>query len=253
MAEFALVKVPIVPLRAEKADKSEMISQLLYGECVEILSTEKNWIKVSGRFDNYEGWADLKMFEMLTQETYKLLLATPCKILIDPIGMKIKGSQVTYLLAGSIIYPELDLLNYSDFNWIGKYEDIELLEYDISIVALKFLNAPYLWGGKSFFGIDCSGFSQLVFRLCGISLDRDAWQQAKQGTAVDFLDEAKAGDLAFFSNDEGKIIHVGILISNGRIIHAHGYVRIDLMDHNGIYQKEKGNYTHTLRIIKRIL
>jgi cell wall-associated NlpC family hydrolase len=119
-------------------------------------------------------------------------------------------------------------------------------------VAKFYLNAPYLWGGKSVFGIDCSGLSQMVFRQFGIKLRRDAYQQAEQGELVGFLQEAKAGDLAFFDNNEGRINHVGIMMDNERIIHASGKVRIDAIDNQGIFNRELNRYTHKLRIIKRV-
>ena len=121
------------------------------------------------------------------------------------------------------------------------------------VTALFFQNAPYLWGGRTLFGIDCSGFSQIVFKLNGIKLNRDAWQQAEQGAVVDFLPEAKSGDLAFFDNAEGRIIHVGIMLGTNKIIHASGKVRVDTIDNQGIYNAEMGRYTHKLRIIKRFI
>lgn len=117
--------------------------------------------------------------------------------------------------------------------------------------AGSYLNTPYLWGGRSPYGIDCSGFTQMVFKQFGIRLKRDAWQQAGQGEVVDFLQSAKAGDLAFFDNDEGKISHIGIMVDNSQVMHASGKVRTDIIDNQGIYNEEMKRYTHKLRIIKR--
>jgi gamma-D-glutamyl-L-lysine dipeptidyl-peptidase len=122
---------------------------------------------------------------------------------------------------------------------------------NIRQVALQYLDVPYLWGGKSFFGIDCSGFCQQVFRHFGINLPRDAYQQAEKGEVVGFLQEVVCGDLAFFDNEEGRITHVGLMLNTHEIIHASGKVRIDKIDHQGIINSETGVRTHQLRIIKR--
>jgi cell wall-associated NlpC family hydrolase len=125
-------------------------------------------------------------------------------------------------------------------------------ESSIAEYAKFFLNAPYLWGGKTLFGIDCSGFTQVVFKMLGKNLKRDAWQQAEQGEIVNFLQEAKAGDLAFFDNAEGHVIHVGIMLNEQQIIHASGRVKIDPIDGQGIYSLDLKKHTHKLRIIKRV-
>ena len=119
--------------------------------------------------------------------------------------------------------------------------------------AFMYLNAPYLWGGKSPFGIDCSGFTQMVYKLNGYKLLRDASQQSKQGDALSFIEESEPGDLAFFDNEEGNIIHVGIMMEDNYIIHASGKVRIDRLDHLGIYNSEANRHTHKLRVIKKII
>jgi cell wall-associated NlpC family hydrolase len=119
--------------------------------------------------------------------------------------------------------------------------------------AFMYVNAPYLWGGKTPFGIDCSGFTQMVYKLNGYALLRDASQQATQGVPLSFIEESEAGDLAFFDNEEGKIIHVGIIMDDNYIIHASGKVRVDRLDHLGIYNAELNKHTHKLRVIKKII
>ena len=116
--------------------------------------------------------------------------------------------------------------------------------------AKEFLNVPYLWGGKSFFGIDCSGFTQIIYKIHGIKIPRDAYQQAEIGDALTFIEEAKPGDLAFFENKEGRIHHVGIILADQKIIHAHGKVRIDSLDSTGIFNKDQNKHTHKLRFIR---
>jgi cell wall-associated NlpC family hydrolase len=121
----------------------------------------------------------------------------------------------------------------------------------LAAVYQHFLNSPYLWGGKSVFGIDCSGFVQQVLKMFGIKLLRDAYLQAEQGQPVQSLQEAKLGDLAFFQNEKGKVTHVGIMLDEGKIIHASGQVRIDTLNKDGIVT-EAGERTHSLHSVRRI-
>ena len=152
----------------------------------------------------------------------------------------------------------LSFLNHSDinianFNFEGtKISGIKPKKYLIDTTYL-YLNAPYLWGGKTPFGIDCSGFTQMVYKLNGYKLLRDASQQALQGEALSFIEESEPGDLAFFDNEDGKIIHVGIIMEDNYIIHASGKIRIDRLDHLGIYNAETNKHTHKLRVIKKII
>jgi cell wall-associated NlpC family hydrolase len=134
------------------------------------------------------------------------------------------------------------------FEIIGEIGETE----NIAVAATSFLNTPYLWGGRTHFGIDCSGFTQAVFKLQGINLLRDASQQVDQGYAINLLQETKLGDLAFFENQEGNIVHVGILLNNEKIIHASGRVKIDFIDEKGIFSEELKRYTHKLKAIKRM-
>lgn len=152
-------------------------------------------------------------------------------------GMNFKIGKEKFVYAGQAVHEDVDTLH-------GEH---------IRRFALKFLHAPYQWGGRSPFGIDCSGFTQVVFKLYGTTLPRDAYQQAELGKTLNFIHEAREGDLAFFDDEDGKITHVGIVIPDGKIIHASGKVRIDTLDHHGIYNHEEKKYTHTLRILKRVI
>ena len=252
----AICNLSIVPVRLEPSDKSELVSQLLFGEMVEILDKKENWRKVKIVYDNYLGWVDKKQLFEVTEEVINDTLNSTTVLSGDLVQLAVwDKNQICPLVFGST----LPLYNDGHFH-IGETEFsfegniIEIKKPDISRIvenAYMFLNAPYLWGGRSPFGIDCSGFTQLVFKLCGIKLFRDAAQQAEQGITVNVLEESKPGDLAFFENTDGKITHVGIILTRNQIIHASGRVRIDNLDHQGIFNEESKNYSHNLRLIKR--
>lgn len=244
-----ICKVSICPIRAENSDKSEMVSQLLFGETCTLLEKNNNWLKIKCCFDNYEGWIDEKQVEVLEKQVIQNHLTFQ---LVHSCHQK--DNHIPIVLGSSL--PNFDGLNLSYnkekliFN--GTYLEISENNFDnIKKIALKYLNAPYLWGGKTPFGIDCSGFTQMVYKFLDIPLPRDAYQQAELGNVVNFVAETQIGDLAFFGNEE-KITHVGLLLDNNKIIHASGFVRIDLLDHLGIFNTETKKYTHKLKVIKRI-
>ncbi|MEJ2881831.1 C40 family peptidase [Pedobacter sp. GR22-6] len=255
-AQYAICKVPVAPLRAEPSDKAEISTQLLFGEPIEVLQKTEKWWQVRNAGDGYEGWVDFKQLAPVNHEVY---LRAQQDLYLVPAGY---GTTVTdqnghpYLLS-----PGTPLPFYKDgFCQIGEemfkvnFEPLQVsatMQKDIIGMAQFFQNTAYLWGGKNLFGMDCSGFTQIVFKLNGISLKRDAWQQAEQGETVDFLQEVQPGDVAFFDNEEGRITHVGIMLNSTEIIHASGKVRIDKLDSQGIYNADLGKYTHKLRIIKR--
>jgi len=255
--QYGVCRVAIAPLRVADADKAEMSSQLLFGDHVEILERTDRWLRVRNAYDGYEGWMDFKqVYEISETEFLKgknskyLVPAAMLNVVTDSTGGKYylsPGSNLPAFDAGfCTLGPEKFKLNFEPVIAPAQVVAAKLLND-----ALLFLNTPYLWGGRNFYGIDCSGFVQTVFKLNGIDLKRDAWQQAEQGNAVDFLPEVKAGDVAFFDNAEGRIIHVGIMLSASEIIHASGRVKIDKMDTEGIYSAELGRYSHKLRIVKR--
>lgn len=251
--EYGICNLSVIPLRAEASDKSEQVSQILFGETFEILEWAERWVKVVTTNDNYEGWIGRLQFSMLGHIAYMTLKQTPPPISYRAVtqAWKKPDNSVLYLPVGSslvFLKGTTCQINNEHFEIIGEIGETENLE----ITAKSFLNTPYLWGGRTHYGIDCSGFTQAVFNLQGVHLKRDAWMQAEQGNVVDFLAEAKLGDLAFFDNAEGKITHVGIMLNNEQIIHASGRVKIDKIDSQGIYSEELKRYTHKLRIIKRV-
>ena len=246
--------VPVAPIRLEPSHRSEMVTQLLFGELCELLDTKGDFVKIKSVYDNYEGWchaAQLNHFEY--SEPAQIILAGEWGNYTNIGGrgaMIPFGSSLSFLHGSKASVGNLNIEYDGAFilpkenKWNG--ERLEQL-------TSKFLNSPYLWGGRSVFGIDCSGFTQLVFKCFNIYLHRDASQQVTQGEAIGFLQEAQPGDLAFFDNEDGKIIHVGILRNANSIIHASGKVRIDTIDSMGIVNSDTGKRTHKLRIVKRIV
>lgn len=248
--QYGICNLSIVPLRNEPTDTSELVSQVLYGDIFKILEQRKNWNKIRLAFDSYEGWIDNKQCFEITEGQYKLLNREPPKLSMDLVEfIKDSNEQLHPILLGSSLNG-LSILKHShDGNSVnGKKKKGNLIQ-----TAFIYLSAPYLWGGKTPFGIDCSGFTQMVYKLNGYKLLRDASQQATQGEALSFIEESEPGDLAFFDNSEGLINHVGIIMKDNYIIHAHGKVRIDRLDHSGIYNVDKNTHTHKLRVIKKII
>jgi len=256
--QFGVCNLALVPLRTDPSDKSEMCSQLLFGDSFTILKIGDKWSRVLTSYDDYEGWIDNKQYIVISDIAHAGLANLNAILGLSIIHsvLKTDTSEGLNLLAGTIIPQTLDdyfYLGETRYKLEGKIRHPNLNEFRSSVyeAAILYLNAPYLWGGRSVFGIDCSGFTQMVFRQFGIRLKRDAWQQAEQGELLGFIQESRAGDLAFFDNDEGRITHVGIMLDNSRIIHASGRVRIDPIDSQGIFNKEFNRYTHKLRIVKR--
>ncbi|RUA24150.1 MAG: hydrolase Nlp/P60 [Bacteroidetes bacterium] len=254
---FGICNVSIMPLRADADDRSEMVSQVLFGETLDVLEMRSNWAFVRVLTDRYEGWVDPKQFviiddaELNKVSTAKLYYTTDLVQILTHVKSKqmiplVMGSHLPGLYARKLeLGGEQYIFDGSSIPSIIKPTRKRILEN-----AMMYINAPYLWGGKSPFGIDCSGFSQTVYKVSGIMLNRDASQQALQGETVNFITDALAGDLAFFDNEDGNIIHVGILLGDNKIIHASGKVRIDAIDHQGIFNVDTRKYSHKLRIIK---
>ena len=252
---FAICNLAIIPLRAESSDRSEIVSQILFGEHFEILEKSNQWFKVRLHYDNYEGWIDSKQCQIISEKNYHDLSNEAIILNADLVEYVTNPKSILLAIP---LGASISFLTHSDINKDGfEFEGLKAVgikpKSSIVQTAFMYLNAPYLWGGKTPFGIDCSGFTQMVYKLCGYKLLRDASQQATQGDALSFIEESEAGDLAFFDNDEGKIIHVGIIMENNYIIHASGKVRIDRLDHLGIYNAEQNRHTHRLRVIKKII
>lgn len=254
--EFGICHLNCIAVRKDPSDQSEMVSQLLFGETFQVLLQEEDWTKIHMDYDYYEGWVLTKQIVDLTEEAYHRISSNNefySNELITFISDKNDQPQILTLGAGLPEYKEgifkLDDSTYSfDGDVItGKQHKVNLVR-----TAYKFLNAPFLWGGRTPFGVDCSGFTQMVYRINGYQLFRDAHQQASQGEVLSFIEECEPGDLAFFDNEEGEIIHVGIILDNNYIIHCNGKVRIDRIDSSGIYNVDTKRHTHKLRVMKQL-
>ncbi|AQX09098.1 C40 family peptidase [Elizabethkingia occulta] len=231
--------VSVAPVRADKTDKAEIVTEMLYGESADILEVINNWTRIKMHYDGYEGWIDTKQITLVTDD---FLAKRKTHLVTEPFQSRVMESGKMLLSMGSEV----------SFETVHAQRGATVRQ-SIVETAKEFLNVPYLWGGKSFFGVDCSGFTQLVLKVHDIKYPRDAYQQGEVGEPLSFIEEAQPGDLAFFENSEGRIIHVGFMLENNQIIHAHGKVRIDTLDSSGIFNKELNKHTHKLRFIRNIL
>jgi hypothetical protein len=261
--KYGISDLSIIPVRSEPAEKSEMVTQILFGEHFEVTEEVENWSKVCLAYDKYEGWVDSKMIKPIDAEYYNLLDQKLPVIANDTFNLVFQEEDYSNkLIVPGSSFPLCNKdeksfkIGEKKYYYQGKVtnlEDVENIRDSIIESALKYFNAPYLWGGRTPYGIDCSGLTQIVYKLNDINLPRDASQQVMVGEPLTFVEEAMPGDLAFFDNDEGKITHVGIIWDKHKIIHASGKVRIDNVDHQGIFNVDTKRYTHKLRVIKRII
>lgn len=249
----------VVPIREKADETSEMVSQLLFGETIKILSLKEKWAEIESS-DNYRGWVDRKM---LFENEISSNIEPNCSwIISSPIAViqRTGIDGVQYLSMGSLFHEyddETEMFRMG--NMTGRLISGSVIKSQWSCVAQllatarHWLNVPYLWGGRNIMGVDCSGFIQIIFRINGIELPRDAKDQALAGRCLDTNEEILPGDLAFFSNAMGKIVHVGMIIASDRIIHCSGSVRIDILDKKGIYREDIGDYTHKLHSVVRMI
>jgi len=258
MPDYGISLLSLIPMRKEPREQAEMVSQLLFGESYEVLAENDGFIQIITEFDRYGGWIDGAMHHPIPADYFNFYRDEE-KTVQSALMMSIerRGSSPVQILAGSTLPGYNKKKNQLDINgeiynvrWtFGKFNRIGF--DSILKTASFFLNAPYLWGGRSIFGCDCSGFVQVLYKIHGISIERDTYQQVNQGSLVPSLPDARTGDLAFFSNNEGKVIHTGMVISPGEIIHSSGFVHIDRLDEKGIFNLQKQQYSHVLHSIRR--
>ncbi len=251
-------RLAIIPVRSYPSETSEMVTQLLFGDHYTVLESmnDGRWLKIEIYFDEYLGWIDTKQHYAISDAYFNHLNDVNFKICTDVSASLLFNKRPIQILIGSILpISSMELFNMEEqlaFNGeshnMGNVMGVEFVKQ----IAYKYLNAPYLWGGKTPFGVDCSGFIQMIFKIAGYKLSRDGSEQALQGTKVDLLEDAQPGDLCFFGT-KTKINHVGMLLADGKIIHASGQVKIDNISEQGIHLSATNALTHKLQLIKRIL
>ncbi len=247
---YGICKHSVVPVRAEAADSAEMVTQVLFGDLYEVIEETEKWTKIKIWYDGYEGWIDPKLHSPVSDEYVNNYVSTEHGVAHELNVSCQVGAIPVQVLRGSVLPFFKDMKSLVGDEYVSYMTSFRLPTSSMASIAEAYIGTPYLWGGKSPFGIDCSGLSQQVARIAGKKLLRDAWQQAEQGERVDRT-SVQEGDLAFFNNMQGKIIHVGIMTAPNEIIHAHGYVRRSKMDDHGILM-EDGTYSHHLAHLTRI-
>lgn len=254
--EYAICFLPNIPVRLTPEDGSEMLTELLFGDACQVHEYTGSWARITNKVDGFEGWLTTKMLTFVFEEEFNAYNPAHLPVLSSYYAEAVNEKGDHLLLTGGSVFPEY-LPDGSFRVKEGRFRLnpvlIEPVKESLLETALHYLNSPYLWGGKNALGIDCSGLTQVVFRIHGVQLLRYACQQVTQGELVPFLQEALAGDLAFFDHGDGKISHVGMVTGDGNILHASGSVHMDRLDEEGIYSEERGIYTHQLRVIKRMV
>lgn len=247
--QYGICHLSIVPIRSSAEETAEMVSQLLYGEHYKVLEQRKHWSRIRTAFDKCEGWIQNLQLTLIEETLYNELIKDKSPhFTIDLVSyIEMDKNNLLPVVLGSVFQQKWNHLHEGTLI-TSQQEKPSLID-----TALQYLNTPYLWGGKTPFGIDAAGFTQMVYKINGYHLLRNATAQATQGAALSFIEESEAGDLAFFDNNDGVIDHVGIIMENNYIIHVHGKVRIDRLDHTGIFNNDTKTYTHQLRVIKKII
>ena len=247
---YGICLLSVVPVRNQPNEDGALVTQLLYGDDFKIKEERKFWSRIKVTHDSFEGWVQNTQITQIEEETFDKIKDAAMALNRDLAAhITMHNGYVTPILLGSSV----DIACFFEHQFEGNAPTVIASKEALMDTALSYLNAPYLLGGKTPFGIDCSGFTQMVYKINGYRLSRGTEKQSAQGTPLSFIEESEPGDLAFLDNKEGIIDHVGIILKDNYIIHAHGKVRIDRIDHTGIFNAETKRYSHKLRVIKKII
>ena len=256
--QYALGRFTAAAIRSHAKEKSEMTSQLLLGEPVTVLENGKTFCRIRCCDDDFEGYVRSDQLIAATERSFRLQRDNPAFAL--DLWSTILGDQAGLPVTFGARLPEFDgmrlLHGERRFSYSGQAALSEDLRTEADLLlrfARRWLYAPALTGGRTPAGIDPGAFVQLVSRLINVKLPRTPAAMSQHGRMVDFVIQAQPADLAFFDNRRGDITHVGILLPDSQVLHVGDRVRIDAVDHYGIFNYEVGRYTHRLRVVKRLL
>ncbi len=257
-AEYGICIKNHISVHKSISHESEQITQLIFGDIYKVLSksSDKQWLYIENQYDKYKGWISLSKHRKLSQQTFNNMINDTFPVCGDLKGfIEFEGNKFEISLGSTLPFYDNGVIEIDNkkgvFTGNAVFVPREFNAENVISTSKLCLDIPYLWGGKNALGYDCSGFVQVVYKTLGIKLPRDSRQQVLVGEEIE-LKDAKVGDLAFFHID-GRVIHVGIVIDDNKIIHSSKRVKINTLDKTGIWIDETQSYSHYLKCIKRIV